>query len=86
MVNNESKKKYWKDNIKLVCSCLLIWFLVSLGFSVLLVDILNSFSFFGFKLDFWFAQQGSVITFIIIIFFYAYKMNKLDKKYNLEEE
>ena len=44
------------------------------------------FSFFGFKLGFWFAQQGSVITFIIIIFFYAYKMNKLDKKYNLEEE
>ncbi len=86
MTNEESRKNYWKDNIRLVFFCLLIWFIASLGFAVLLVDTLNNISFFGFKLGFWFAQQGSVISFIIIIFFYANRMAKLDKKYNLEEE
>jgi len=85
MTNKESRKNYWKDNIRLVCFCLSIWFITSLGFAVLLVDILNNISFFGFKLGFWFAQQGSVISFNIIIFFYANRMAKLDKKYNLEE-
>ena len=70
MTNKESRKNYWKDNIRLVCFCLSIWFITSLGFAVLLVDILNNISFFGF---------------IIIIFFYANRMAKLDKKYNLEE-
>ena len=81
-------KQYWKFNVKFVLSLLCVWAFVSFGCGILLAPWLDQFKLIGteYPLGFWFAQQGSVITFIIIIFFYAYKMNKLDKKYNLEEE
>ena len=62
-----------------------IWFLVSFVFGILLVDELNSIKFGGFKLGFWFAQQGSIYSFLVLIFWYGAKMNKLDKKYKVEE-
>jgi putative solute:sodium symporter small subunit len=79
-------KAYWKENIRIVISLLTVWFLVSLGMSVLFVDALDNIRFFGFKLGFWMAQQGSIYCFVILIFVYAYKMNKLDHKYGVDED
>jgi putative solute:sodium symporter small subunit len=78
-INNS--KKYWKKNLKYLAILLSIWFLVSFGFGILLVDELNSFRLGGFKLGFWFAQQGSIYVFVILIFVYIRLMNKLDKKF-----
>ena len=85
-INNS--KKYWKKNLKYLAILLSIWFLVSFGFGILLVDELNSVRFGGFKLGFWFAQQGSIYFFVLLIFIYIFLMNKLDKKHkdNLEKE
>ncbi len=79
------KKAYWRENLKYLAILLSIWFLVSYGFGILLVDQLNTIELGGFKLGFWFAQQGSIYVFIILIFVYVRLMNKLDKKYNLDE-
>lgn len=84
--NKQQAQAYWRENLTLMAVLLSIWFIVSYGFGILLVDWLNSFRFFGFKLGFWFAQQGSIYTFVILIFVYVYKMNQLDKKYNVREE
>ena len=78
-------KKYWKTNIKYVLILLSIWFLVSFVFGILLVEELNTIKLRGFKLGFWFAQQGSIYVFVVLIFVYIRLMNKLDKKYNLNE-
>ena len=78
-------KIYWKKNIRIVMSLLAVWFLVSFGMGILLVDFLDSFRFFGFKFGFWMAQQGSIFCFVILIFVYVYKMNKLDHKYDVDE-
>ena len=71
---------YWKTNLKIVSCLLLVWFLVSFGFGILLSDWLDKFKIRGFKLGFWFAQQGSIYVFVILIFVYVYLMEKLDKK------
>ncbi len=75
------KSTYWKLNIRYVVILLMIWFTVSYGFSILLVDLLDQIKIFGFKLGFWFAQQGSIFTFVILIFVYVGLMKRLDKKY-----
>jgi len=85
MEENQNHKKYWKENIKYLCILLSIWFLVSFGFGIILVDELNTIRLGGFKLGFWFAQQGSIYIFVILIFVYIKLMNKLDKKYNLDK-
>ncbi|MCU4677319.1 DUF4212 domain-containing protein [Catenovulum sp. 2E275] len=77
---------YWAENIRLIVICLVIWFVVSFGFGILLVEPLNEIRLGGYKLGFWFAQQGSIYTFVALIFWYSHKMNQLDKKYNLEED
>ncbi|NTS76944.1 DUF4212 domain-containing protein [Catenovulum sp. SM1970] len=85
----ESKDKataYWRENISLLLKLLTVWFVVSFGCGILLVDVLNEFRFFGFKLGFWFAQQGSIYVFVALIFVYVQQMLKLDRKYNVEEE
>jgi len=79
-------KAYWKENIRIVLSLLSIWFLVSFGMAILFVDSLDSIRFFGFKFGFWMAQQGSIFCFVILIFIYVYKMNKLDHKYGVDED
>jgi len=78
-------KKYWKTNLKYLAILLSIWFVVSYGFGILFVDELNTIRFGGFKLGFWFAQQGSIYVFVILIFVYIRLMNSLDKKYNLDD-
>jgi putative solute:sodium symporter small subunit len=79
-------KAYWKENIRLVLSLLTIWFVVSFGMGILFADALDEFRFFGFKFGFWMAQQGSIYCFVILIFIYVYKMNKLDHKYEVDED
>ena len=76
-----SKNDYWVANLKLVASLLLIWFFVSFGCGILFADYLDQFTFFGFKLGFWFAQQGSIYVFVILIFIYINRMKKLDQKF-----
>ena len=77
---------YWKENLRVVGICLAIWFTVSFGFGILLVDVLNKVSLFGFKLGFWFAQQGSIYVFLVLIFYYAHAMNALDRKFGVHED
>nr|WP_299485024.1 DUF4212 domain-containing protein [uncultured Allomuricauda sp.] len=79
------RKKYWRENLKYLAILLSIWFLVSYGFGILLVDELNTIRLGGFKLGFWFAQQGSIYVFVFLIFIYVRLMNKLDKKYKVNE-
>lgn len=82
----DSRQAYWRANLRLVGWCLSIWFIVSYGFGILLVEPLNRIAFFGFKLGFWFAQQGSIFAFLVLIFFYAWRMNVLDRKFGVEEQ
>ena len=72
---------YWTVNISLIFKCLIVWFTVSFGFSIILVDILNTIRIGGYKLGFWFSQQGSIFTFVALIFYYAREIEKLDEKY-----
>ncbi len=81
----EDKHSYWQENLRLIFICLAIWFVVSFGFGLLLVEPLNAIRLGGYKLGFWFAQQGSIYTFVALIFWYTKKMNELDKKYNVGE-
>lgn len=78
-------KAYWKENIKYVLILLTIWFLVSYGAGIVFKNELNSIKIGGFKLGFWFAQQGAMYVFVILIFVYVRLMNKLDKKYGYDE-
>ena len=71
-------QKYWKENIDLIVKCLSIWFISSYGFSIILVEQLNAIKIGGYKLGFWFAQQGSIYIFVILIFYYAFKMDQID--------
>ena len=82
----ESKSKaYWKENIRYLFILLAVWFLVSFVAGIMLKDVLNNFKIGGFKLGFWFAQQGSMYVFVVLIFIYVRLMNKLDKKYGYDK-
>jgi putative solute:sodium symporter small subunit len=85
MPSKSNAKAYWRDNIKYVLILLVIWFAVSYGAGILFKDELNTIKIGGFKLGFWFAQQGSIYVFVILIFVYVKLMNKLDKKYSYDE-
>ena len=83
---NDSAQAYWRANLRLVAFCMAIWFLVSFVFGIVLVDQLNTIQLGGYKLGFWFAQQGSIYTFVILTFFYAWRMSALDKKFDVHED
>jgi len=85
MSNNKNAKAYWRENIRYVLILLSIWFLVSYGAGIIFKDALNSIRLGGFKLGFWFAQQGAMYVFVILIFVYVRLMNKLDKKYGYDK-
>lgn len=85
MTETERKKAYWKANLRYVFLLLTIWFLVSYGAGILFKEQLDTIKLGGFKFGFWFAQQGSMYVFVILIFVYVYLMNKLDKKYGYDE-
>lgn len=80
------KKLYWKRNITYLVILLSIWFLVSFGFGIIWADDLNQIRLGGYKLGFWFAQQGSIFCFVLIIFVYVQLMNKLDRKFQVDEQ
>jgi putative solute:sodium symporter small subunit len=82
----DEKKRYWKKNLQYIFTLLGIWFFVSYGCGILLVEQLNTIKMGGFKLGFWFAQQGSIYVFVILIFVYVYLMNGLDKSFNSNKE
>ncbi len=81
----EKAQAYWKENIRTILALLVVWFVVSLGAGVLFINQLNTIEISGVKLGFWFAQQGSIYAFVILIFVYVYKMGKIDKKYGVDE-
>ena len=86
MSEENKRNQYWQANLRLMAICLTIWFVASFGLGILFADLLNSVQLFGFPLGFWFAQQGSIYTFLILIFFYAWRMNRLDREYDVHEE
>ena len=83
--NKNNATAYWKENVKYLSILLVIWFLVSYGCGIIFKDALNEIRLGGFKLGFWFAQQGSIYVFVVLIFVYVRIMNKLDKKYGFDE-
>lgn len=86
MANNNYTHNYWKENTRYLSFLLAIWFVVAYVLSIFFAPELNHIKLAGFKLGFWFAQQGSIYAFIALIFLYVYHMNRLDKKYNVDEE
>ena len=85
-MSENSGQAYWKANLKLIALCLAIWFVVSYLFGIILVDQLNAIKIGGYQLGFWFAQQGSIYVFVVLIFFYAYRINKLDRQFDVHED
>jgi putative solute:sodium symporter small subunit len=81
----KTRRAYWRANLRLMAWLLSIWFAVSYGCGILFVDQLDRFQIGGFKLGFWFAQQGSIYVFVVLIFFYVWRMNRLDREYDVEE-
>ncbi|MCW5829793.1 MAG: DUF4212 domain-containing protein [Deltaproteobacteria bacterium] len=77
-------RSYWREHLRLIALLLAVWFTVSFGFGILLADWLDQFRFFGFRLGFWFAQQGSIYLFVGLIAFYAVRMNRLDRKHGVD--
>ncbi len=86
MSDQKSREEYWKANLKLVALCLSIWFVVSYLFGIILVDQFNTISLGGYRLGFWFAQQGSMYVFVVLIFFYAWRIGKIDRQFNVHED
>ncbi len=83
-MNNENHRAYWRKNVALIRNLLIVWAIVSLVFSILLVEPLNTIRFFGVPFGFWMAQQGSILVFVALIFIYAIQMDKLDRKHNIK--
>ncbi len=79
-------QRYWQKNLRYLVVLLIIWFVVSFGCGILFVDTLDQIRIAGFKLGFWFGQQGSIYTFVILIFVYVWLMNRLDAEYHVENE
>jgi|TARA_Y100001949_G_scaffold91172_1_gene77047 putative solute:sodium symporter small subunit len=83
-LKESAANKYWKSNIRILIILLGIWFISSFGFGILFSDVLDNFKIGGFKIGFWFAQQGSIYIFVLLIFIYVFLINRLDKKYKKE--
>lgn len=85
-INKHDAGAYWKANLRIITICLVVWALCSYGFGIVLRPMLAGIQIGGTDLGFWFAQQGSILTFIVIIFFYSWRMNKLDETFGVNEE
>ncbi len=85
-MSEKDLKSYWRTNVRYLLILLLVWFAVSYGAGILFVDQLNQIEIGGFKLGFWFAQQGAIYVFVVLIFVYVWLMNRLDREYNVNEE
>ena len=80
-LTDERRRQYWRANLRLVAGCLLVWFFSSYVAGILLAELLNRYQLFGYPLGFWFAQQGSIYVFLVLIFVYAWRMNALDRRF-----
>ncbi|MBO6700894.1 MAG: DUF4212 domain-containing protein [Pseudomonadales bacterium] len=85
-MSEENNRAYWRANINLMLVLLAVWFTVSFLAGIVFVDFLNQYRLFGYKLGFWFSQQGSIYFFVVLIFIYAWRMNALDRQFGVEEE
>lgn len=85
MTSRKDHSEYWRKNLRTILACLAIWASVSLGFGVVFAPALNAFQIAGYPLGFWFAHQGSIYTFVVLIFFYTWRMNKLDREHDVDE-
>ena len=85
-MSDKNLAEYWQKNLRLLGILLAIWFFVSYGCGIIFADALNSITLGGYKLGFWFAQQGSIYVFVILIFIYVNRMNKLDQEYDVDEK
>ena len=83
---NKSAQEYWKANLRLMATLLVIWFVVSYLFGIILVEPLNAIQIGGYKLGFWFAQQGSMYVFVLLILIYTLRMNSLDRQFDVQED
>lgn len=84
-MDEKQRQVYWRRNLRLMAVLLVIWALVSFGAGIIFVDPLNNLEILGFPLGFWFAQQGSIITFVVLIAVYVWRMDKLDKEFGIDE-
>ena len=82
----DNNNAYWRANISLLSKLLVVWFVVSFGCGIILVDWLDQFSLFGFKLGFWFAQQGAIYVFVALIFIYAWRMKIIDRQFGVSDD
>jgi putative solute:sodium symporter small subunit len=85
-MTEEQARAYWRRNLALMVKLLVVWFIVSFGCGILFVEVLNEIQIGGYPLGFWFAQQGSIYVFLVLIFVYAFGMNRLDKKFDVDED
>jgi putative solute:sodium symporter small subunit len=85
-MSDKSASAYWAANIRIITVCMVIWGLVSFGFGIVLRPLLSGIAIGGTDLGFWFAQQGSILAFIALIFFYAFRMNRLDREFGVDEQ
>ena len=85
-MSEKNNHAYWQANLRLMLVLLVIWFSVSFLAGIIFVDFLNQFRLFGYKLGFWFSQQGSIYFFVLLIFVYTWRMNVLDKRFGVDEE
>lgn len=83
---SKDRNEYWRKNVRIIVWCMVVWAAVSLGAGVIFAPMLNGIHLGGYPLGFWFAQQGSIYVFIILIFFYAWRMNRLDREFDVHEE
>lgn len=83
--SKDDAKAYWKENLSLMVKLMVVWFIVSFGCGILFVDALNTINLGGYKLGFWFAQQGSIYVFVVLTFYYAKRMGDLDRKYGVDD-
>ena len=86
MISDNKAAEYWKANVRLLTGILVVWALVSYVFGIILVEPLNAIHIGGYKLGFWFAQQGSIYVFVFLIFFYVWRMNKMDRDFDVHED
>ncbi|GEQ97829.1 hypothetical protein JCM17844_14660 [Iodidimonas gelatinilytica] len=82
---NANEKAYWSENIRLLWTLMAVWFVVSFGAGILFRSFLDQFSLGGYPLGFWFAQQGSIYVFVLLIFYYTWKMKRIERKYDLDD-
>ncbi|MDB4077467.1 DUF4212 domain-containing protein [Porticoccaceae bacterium] len=85
-MSEENLNSYWRANLTLLAKLLSVWFIISFGCGILLVDWLDQFSFFGFKLGFWFAQQGAIYVFVALIFIYSWRMKVLERRFGVDDD